>query len=155
MRRASVVALALVVSVLAAAPASAAPSKGEFIRKGDALCLALARQLQPLRVRAEAAKSLPEAQMWSATASLWTDQVRLHAQFVTRFHAIGVPAGDATARSLVRGLDQGLVLARRIRDGFVTRNATLLQQTLPQYVRFTLTLNRRVAAYGFRICGRT
>ena len=145
----------VVVALLAPASASAAPSKAEFVRKGDALCLALVRQLQPLRSRAEAAKSLPEAQKWAATASIWTDQVRLHAQFVTKFHAIGVPAGDTTARSLIRGLDQGLVLAKRVRDGFVNRNVSLLQAALPQYISFTATLNRRVANYGFKVCGRT
>ena len=115
----------------------------------------MARQLQPLRARAQAAQSLPEAQKWAATASIWTDQVRLHAQFVSKFHLIGVPPGDATARSLVRGLDQGLALAKRVRDGFVNRNATLLQQALPQYIQLTTTLNRRVVAYGFKTCGRT
>jgi hypothetical protein len=137
------------------ASAAAAPSKNEFIRKGDALCLTMARQLQPLRVRAEAAKSLPEAQKWAATTAIWVDQVRLHSQFVAKFQAIGVPAGDATARSLVRGLGEGLVLAKRVRDGFINRNASLLQYALPQYLRLTVALNRRVAGYGFKICGRS
>ncbi len=147
--------LLLVASALVPAAASAAsPTRSEFIRKGDALCAQTARKLAPVRARAEAAKSLPEAQKWAATVDLWNAQLRIQKDFVARFRAIGVPAGDATARSLVAGLDKGLVLAQRVRDGFAKRNTALLAQVLPEYVRFSLNLNRRVVRYGFDVCGR-
>jgi hypothetical protein len=55
----TVMGLGLVLSVSAA---QAAPTKPQFIRQGDALCLQVRRDLAPLRRRAEAAKSLPEGQ---------------------------------------------------------------------------------------------
>jgi hypothetical protein len=143
-----VVGLALTVSV-----AHAAPTKTHFIQRGDALCGQVRRDLAPLRRRAEAAKSLPEAQKWAAATALWGDQIRIQARFIARFRAIGVPAGDATARSLSSGLDRGLLLARRVRAAFAARSTTALSAALPAYVRFTLSLNRRVRAYGFRVCG--
>lgn len=143
------VGLALTVSV-----ALAAPTKAQFIRRGDALCGQVRRDLAPLLRRAEAAKSLPEAQNWRAVTALWGDQIRIQARFIARFRAIGVPAGDATARSLSSGLERGLLLARRVRDAFAARSTSALATALPTYVRFTLSLNRRVRAYGFRVCGR-
>ncbi len=142
------VGLALTVSV-----ALAAPTKVQFIRQGDALCDQVRRDLAPLRRRAEAAKSLPQAQQWAAVTALWGDQIRIQARFIPRFRAIGVPAGDATARSLTSGLDRGLLLARRVRAAFAARSTTAVATALPAYVRFTLSLNRRVRAYGFRLCG--
>jgi hypothetical protein len=140
---------------LGASTAFAAPTKAQFIQRGDALCAGVIRELAPIVRRAEAAKSLPEAKQWAAAHGIWSDQVRIHARFVGRFRAIGVPTGDATARSLVVGLDRGLVLARAVRDAFAARNNTRLAKALPAYVGFTLTLNRRVQAYGFRVCGRS
>jgi hypothetical protein len=46
------------------------------------------------------------------------------------------------------------MLARRVRDAFSRRSTTSLAVTLPAYIRFTVSLNRRVAAYGFKVCGR-
>jgi hypothetical protein len=47
------------------------------------------------------------------------------------------------------------VLARRVRDAFARRSTTSLAAALPEYIRFTMSLNRRVAAYGFKVCGRS
>jgi hypothetical protein len=138
---------------LTAGVAVAAPTKAQFIRQGDALCGQVRRDLAPLLRRAEAAKSLPEAQKWAAVTALWGDQIRIQARFIPNFRAIGVPAGDATARSLISGLDRGLLLARRVRAAFAARSTSALATALPVYVRFTLSLNRRVRAYGFRVCG--
>ncbi len=135
--------------------ANAAPTKVQFIRQGDALCAGVARELMALRERAEAAKSLPDAKKWAAAAAIWTDQIQIQSRFNGRFRAIGVPAGDRTARSLVAGLDRGLLLARAVRDAFAARSTARLSTALPPYVRFTLSLNRRVQAYGFRVCGRS
>jgi hypothetical protein len=111
-----------------------------------------ARELAPLRRQAEAAKSLPESQKWAATTRLWTHQIRIQARFNTRFRALGLPSGDVRARNVVAGLDRGLVLARRVRNAFATRSTAALAAALPVYVRFTVSLNRRVAAYGFKVC---
>ena len=143
-------------AVLAPVAAGAGvPTRSEFIRHGDALCRQTQRELAPLRRRAEAAKLLPEAQMWRAVTTLWTAQVRIQTRFNRRFRAIGVPAGDRTARSLVAGLDRGLALARRVRDAFAARNTGALADVLPAYLRYTLRLNARVVAYGFKSCGRS
>ena len=139
--------------VLPVSAAHAAPTKAQFIRQGDALCLQVQRDLAPLRRRAEAAKSLPESQQWAAAQRLWADQIRIQARFTARLRAVGVPTGDSKARSIVLGLDRGLVLARRVRDAFARRSYTSLAVTLPEYIRFTMSLNRRVAAYGFKVCG--
>ena len=88
-----------------------------------------------------------------AVTALWSDQIRIQSRFIPRFRAIGFPAGDATARSLSSGLERGLLLARRVRDAFAARSTSALATALPAYVRFTLSLNRRVRAYGFRVCG--
>jgi len=56
--------------VLPVGAAHAAPTKAQFIRQGDALCLQVQRDLAPLRRRAEAAKSLPESQQWAAAQRL-------------------------------------------------------------------------------------
>lgn len=138
---------------MAAVSASAAPTRSEFIRKGDALCRRVQAQLAPLRRRANAAKSLPIAKQWSAVTEIWRLQVAIQSRFNARFHALGVPVGDRAARSLVIGLDQGLTLAREIRDAFASRDTTTLNDRLPTYLRFTVHLNRRVAAYGFTACG--
>ena len=143
----TVVALGL---ALSASAALAAPTKAQFIRQGDALCRQVQRELVPLASRAQAAKSLPVCQQWAAAERLWGDQIRIQARFTARLRAVGVPTGDSKARSIVRGLDRGLVLARRVRDAFARRSTTSLAAALPEYIRFTMSLNRRVAAYGFR-----
>jgi hypothetical protein len=148
--------VAMVVALLLAAPAVAAtPTKAQFIRKGDAACAQTLRELRPIRARAEAAKALPEAEKWRATVDVWTAHVRVQAKFVSAIHAIGVPNGDRVARALVAGMDEGLVLARRIRNGFAQRDADTLAQVIPRYVRLNTDLNRSVSRYGFRVCGRT
>lgn len=96
---------------------------------------------------------MPPALQWSAVAQIWKKQVAIETRFNTRFNALGVPAGDWAARRLVVGFDQGLTLAREIRDAFAIRDLRTLQDRLPTYVRFTLDLNHRVAAYGFTACG--
>jgi hypothetical protein len=152
-RVAAAVTAALAVAAATAGAASAAPSKPQFIRAGDALCAEVARQLVPIRRRAEAAQSLPSAQKWRAVTSLWNDQVAIQERFARRFRAIGTPRGDAVARNLVSSLDRGLVLARRVRDGFARRDTDALERALPAYIDFTRALNRRVRSYGFRVCG--
>jgi hypothetical protein len=144
-----------VIALLAPLAAGAAPTRGQFIRQGDALCRQVQRQLGPLRRQAEAAKSLPEAKQWAAVTRLWTAQVKIQASFNARFRALGVPGRDSAARSIVSGLHRGLVLARRVRDAFAAHDTGALAGALPAYVRFTLSLNRRVAAYGFDACGRS
>jgi hypothetical protein len=144
-----------VVALLAPLTADAAPTRAQFIRQGDALCRQVQRQLVPLRRQAEAAKSLPEAKQWAAVTRIWTAQVKIQASFNARFQALGVPGRDSDARSIVSGLDGALVLARRVRDAFAAHDTGALAGSLPAYVRFTLNLNRRVAAYGFTACGRT
>lgn len=148
----AVMGLGLVLSVGAA---HAAPTKAQFIRQGDALCLQVQRDLGPLVRRAQAAKSLPESRQWAAAQRLWADQIRIQARFTARLRAVGVPTRDSKARSIVLGLDRGLVLARRVRDAFARRSTTSLAVTLPEYIRFTVSLNRRVAAYGFKVCGHS
>jgi hypothetical protein len=148
----SMMSLGLVLSVGAA---QAAPTKAQFIRQGDALCRQVQRELVPLASRAQAVKSLPASQQWAAAERLWGDQIRIQARFTARLRAIGVPAGDSKARSIVLRLDHGLVLARRVRDAFARRSTTSLAAALPEYIRFTMSLNRRVAAYGFKVCGRS
>jgi hypothetical protein len=86
---------------------------------------------------------------------IWRTQVDIQEHFNARLHALGTPAHDSAARSLVSGLDRGLVLARRVRNAFAARDTATLGRALPAYVRFTLSLNRRVAAYGFSVCGRS
>jgi hypothetical protein len=144
-----------VVPLLAPLAADAAPTRGQFIRQGDALCRQVQRELLPLRRQAEAAKLLPEAKQWPAVTRIWTAQVKIQAGFNARFRALGTPAGDSKARSLVSGLDRGLSLARRVRNAFANRDTTTLASALPAYIRFTLSLNRRVVAYGFVVCGRS
>jgi hypothetical protein len=144
-----------IVSLLVPLAADAAPTRAQFIRQGDALCRQVQRQLVPLRRQADAARSLPQSRQWEAVAKIWTTQVKIQAGFNSRFHALGVPAGDSAARGLVAGLDRGLALARRVRNAFAFRDTSTLSSTLPAYVRFTLGLNRRVSAYGFRVCGRS
>ena len=85
------------------------------------------------------------AERWSSAVTFRTARLR----------AVGVPTGDSKARSIVLGLDRGLVLARRVRDAFARRSTTSLAVTLPEYIRFTMSLNRRVAAYGFKVCGHS
>jgi hypothetical protein len=140
---------------LSAGAALAAPTKAQFIRQGDAICRQVQRELVPLASRAQAVKSLPVSQQWAAAERLWADQIRIQARFTARLRAIGVPRGDSKARSIVLGLDRGLVLARRVRDAFARRSTTSLAAALPEYIRFTMSLNRRVAAYGFKVCGRS
>ena len=149
--------LAAVVSLALAGTAStavAASTKAEFIKRGDALCVGVAKELAPLRRRAEAAYALPESRRMAAVAAIWSDQVRIQVSFNQRLRAIGAPPDDAAARSLLAQLDRGVVLARRIRDAFANRRVATLSSALPAYVEFTLKLNRQVRAYGFRVCGR-
>jgi hypothetical protein len=144
-----------VVALLAPLAADAAPTRAQFIRQGDELCRQVQRQLLPLRRQAQAAMSLPEARQWTAVTRVWTAQVKIQASFNARFRALGVPERDSAARSILSGLDRGLALARRVRDAFAAHDTSALAGALPAYVRFTLGLNRRVAAYGFNACGRS
>ncbi len=148
----AVMGLGLMLSVSAA---FAAPTKAQFIQRGDALCREVQRELAPLVRRAQAAKSLPESQQWPVAQRLWADQIRIQARFTARLRAVGLPTGDLKARSIVSGLGRGLVLARRVRDAFARRSTTSLAVALPEYIRFTMSLNRRVAAYGFKVCGHS
>jgi len=51
----------------------------------------------PIRIRADAAKSLPEAQKSVAVADIWTGQIVIQRRFVRNLPAIGVPTGDRAA----------------------------------------------------------
>jgi hypothetical protein len=128
-------------------------TKRELIRNGDTLCRQTAVALRPVRERAQATKSLPEEQQWGAVASIWASQIRIQEQFRTKFNRLGVPAGDAQARSFGPALDRGLALARAVQQGFARRSQSQLAVALPRYLAFTLAFNRRVHAYGFRVCG--
>ena len=141
------------VAAVCVGAAQAAPTRSEFIRKGDAVCAQTKRELLPLRARAEAAKRLAPSEQLRAVTGIWADQIRIQERFVARFRAIGTPASDTTAQKLVAGLANGVTLAKRIHRGFADRNMALLSTALPAYLKFTQALNRRVAAYGFRICG--
>lgn len=157
MRRLVFVLVAIASLALAgtASTAVAATTKAEFIKRGDALCVNVAKELAPLRRRAEAAQNLPQTKQWAAATAIWSDQIRVQVSFNQRLRAIGAPPNDATAFSLLAQLDRGVVLARRIRDAFADRRVTALASALPAYLQFTLKLNRRVSAYGFRVCGRS
>jgi hypothetical protein len=134
--------------------ASAAPTKAEFIRKGDAVCRQTQRELVPLRKRAQAARLLPQSEQWAATAAIYADQIRIQRRFVTRFRAIGMPTGNQEAARLVSSLGRGVTLATQVQRGFAERDTTALSVALPAYLKYTLSLNRRVIAFGFRVCGR-
>jgi hypothetical protein len=148
------VALTLFFACSSVAAAAATTTRVEFIRKGDALCAQVKRELAPLTRRAEAAKSLPENQKWEAVADIWADQIGIQRRFVRRFDKIGVPANDRAAREVVNELDRGVILAVRVQKAFATRNEAAIPTALTDYVNFTLRLNARVRAYGFRVCGR-
>ena len=153
-RLACLIAVIFLNLVFAVSAAIAAPTKAQFIQKGDALCGQVQRELAPLRRQAQAARSLPVSQQWAAAERLWADQIRIQARFNTRLRAVGLPSGDSEARGIVSGLDRGLVLARRVRDRFAAKSATV-GVALTAYLRFTVSLNRRVAAYGFNVCGHS
>jgi hypothetical protein len=144
----------LLAAVIGVASANAAPTRSEFIRKGDLVCRQTQRELVPIRTRAQAAKTLPQSQLWAATAEIWADQIRIQRRFVSRFRAIGTPAGDPVAERLVGSLAGGVTLAVRVQRGFAERDSALLSNALPAYIKYTLSLNKRVATYGFRVCGR-
>jgi hypothetical protein len=139
---------AFVMACLCAGNAQAAPTRSEFIRKGDAICVQVKRELAPIVARA------PRSQQWGAAATLWADQIRIHKRFVVRFRAIGTPTGDTVAQQFVAGLAKGITLAIRVQRAFAERNEALLSKALPAYLSFTLAVNTRVARYGFRVCGR-
>ncbi len=148
--------LAAVTSLAAvgtASTASAASTKAEFIKRGDALCAGMAKELAPLRRRAEAAYALPESRRMAAAAAIWSDQIRIQVRFNQRLRAVGAPPDDAAASRLLGQLDRGVVLARRIQSAFATGRIASLASALPAYLDFTLKLNRQVRAYGFRVCG--
>jgi hypothetical protein len=151
--RKAALALTLFLACASVAVGASTPTRAEFIRKGDALCAQVKRELAPIRNRAEASKSLPDSQKWAAAADIWADQIRIQRRFVRRFHELGVPANDARARGIVKGLDRGVVLAVRVQKAFANRDEAALPRALQDYVTFTLTLNARVRAYGFRVCG--
>ena len=155
-RRLVVIVVATVSLALAgtASSAVAASTKAEFIKRGDALCAGMAKQLAPLRRRAEAAYALPESRRMAAAAEIWGDQIRIQVTFNQRLRAIGAPPDDAAASNLLVQLDRGVVLARRIRSAFADGRIASLASALPAYIEFTLKLNRQVRAYGFRVCGR-
>jgi hypothetical protein len=149
--RRATLALILVLACASVATAASTPTRAEFIRKGDVLCAQVKRQLVSLTRRAEAAKNLPDSQKWAT--DIWGDQIRIQRRVVRLFHEIGVPANDARARVIVKGLDRGVVLAVRVEKAFARRDEAAIPEALNDYVSFTLTLNARVRAYGFRVCG--
>ena len=150
-----VLVLAATISLVLAATASSATAAANkaVIKRGDALCAGMAKQLEPLRRRAEAAYALPESKRMAAAAAIWGDQIRIQVAFNRRLRAVGAPPGDAAAVRLLAQLDRGVVLARRIRSAFADGRIDALASALPAYLEFTLKLNRQVRAYGFRVCG--
>ena len=94
------------------------------------LCADVARQLAPLRRRAEAAYALPESKRMAAAASIWGDQIRIQLAFNRRFRAVGAPPGDAVASNLLAKLDRGVVLARRIQNAFANGRIATLSEAL-------------------------
>ena len=152
--RVGVFAATILVMCVGIEAAYAAPTKAEFIRKGDAVCRQTQRELVPIRERAQAAKALPQSQQWAATADIWADQIQIQRRFVTRFRAIGLPTGNREAARLVSSLARGVTLATQVQRGFAERDTTALSVALPAYLKYTLSLNRRVVAFGFRVCGR-
>ena len=64
------VAIAALALAGTASTAVAATTKTEFIKRGDALCVRMARELAPLRQRAQAALTLPESKKWGAVAAI-------------------------------------------------------------------------------------
>src|SRR3954452_7711777 len=147
-------ALAVVVALSLPSLAAASVTKRELIRNGDALCRETALMLKPVRERAQAAKSLPQAQQWTEVAAIWASQIRIQERFRMRFNGIGTPAADAQAHHFGPGLDRGLALARAVQAGFARRSESQVALALPRYLEFTLAFNRSVRAYGFRVCGR-
>jgi hypothetical protein len=133
--------------------AQAAPTRAEFIRKGDAVCAQTQRELVPVLARAQAAKLLPQGEQLAALTGMWADQIEIQKKFVGRMKAIGTPAGDGVARKLVDSLEHGVTLAVDVQRGFKDGDSAALSTALPAYVNFTFTLNRRVVVYGFRTCG--
>ena len=113
--------------------AQAAPTRTEFIRQGDAVCVQTQRELVPIRARAEAAKLLPQSLQWGAAAAIWADQIRIQKRFVARMKAIGTPAGDVVAQKLVASLARGVTLAVAVQRGFAERDTAALSRVLPTY----------------------
>jgi hypothetical protein len=146
--------IALVVAGLSAGAAQAAPTRSEFIRKGDAACAQTKRELVPLGARAQAAALLPPSQQWTASATLWADHIRIQKRFLVRFRAIGTPTGDTVAQKLVVSLASGVTFATRIQRAYAERNEALLAKELRAYLSYTLALNARAGRYGFRTCGK-
>ena len=151
--RLAVLVAALAVASVSVGAAQAAPTRLEFIRQGDAICVQVQRELAPIRARAQAAKLLPQSRQWAAVAAIWADQIIIQKRFVARMKALGTPAGDIVARRLVASLARGVTLAVAVQRGFAERDTAALSAALPTYIDFTLALNRRVVAYGFRRCG--
>jgi hypothetical protein len=153
--RTATLALTLVLAFSApVATGATTTTRAEFIRKGDALCAQVKRELVPIQRRVAAAKNLPESQKWVAVADLWSDQIKIQKRFVRRFRDVGVPANDRWAQELVSGLDRGVALAERVQRAYASRNEAAIPRALSEYVTFTLSLNAKVRAYGFRVCGR-
>ena len=154
-RRVLVLATAVSLAIAGtASTAGAASTKAEFIKRGDALCADMVKELAPLRRRAEAAYALPESRRMAAAAAIWSDQIRIQVAFNRRLRAVGAPPNDAAAARLLAQLDRGVVLARRIQSAFANQRIDSLATALPAYLDFTLKLNRQVRVYGFRVCGR-
>jgi hypothetical protein len=136
-----------------ASTAVAASTKAEFIKRGDALCVGMAKELAPLRRRADAAYALAESRRMAAAATIWGDHPD-PGQFQ--------PAAPRDRRATRRcGRSRSARAARprrracpphpgRLRE----RRIASLSSALPAYIGFTLTLNRKVKAYGFRVCGQ-
>jgi hypothetical protein len=152
--RPAVLLAALAASLTFVAAAQAAPTRAEFIRKGDAVCVQTQKELVPLRARAQAAKLLPQREQWAAAATIWADQIRIQRRFVARMTAIGTPTGDLAARRITRSLTRSVSFAVAVQRAFAERNARDLSPALSAYLEFTVALNRRVVSYGFRRCGR-
>ena len=47
------------------------------------------------------------------TAEIWADQIAIQRRFVTRFRAIGIPAGDRAVAALVQSRTVGVEVAER------------------------------------------
>ena len=131
----------------------AAPTRAEFISKGDAVCAEIQQELVPLRARADAARSLPQSEQLKLLKRMWDDQIRIHERFVDDMKEIGTPAGDTVAQGLIDSLEDGVKLAEDVQDGFEDEDAAAIGKALPAYLNYTVMLNGRVADYGFRRCG--
>jgi hypothetical protein len=136
-----------------------APSKPEFIAKGDAICADLQSEQAELQRRAQQLEAesdeLSTGEFLRRAASFWDDQIQVMEGFRGDLARLGAPPGDEErVEQFLTSIDDGIAIAREMQTRLEDGQEVLAAQ-VEEYGQTVRRGNTLAQAYGFEVCGST